>query len=194
MRTKKFLARLALVATAVIIFPSIVLAAKIDTSEATFSALTRFATPETEPARAFDGDTETYYMSNRAANDEWLEVAFPAPVTVKSIRLMHGLPTVTLNGRLEGSNDESDWDTLTNISEDPVDTFITENFENTTAYQYYRLYFTTGVEAGDWVKIYEWELYTETNAGVPIPEFTTTALFLVIGLSAFYFAQRIQKP
>ncbi len=185
--------RLAAATIALLLFPHIVFASQISTSGGVFNASTRYATPETEPAKAFDTDTETYWSSNRAANNEWLEVALASPATVRSIRLMHDSPTVTLNGRLEGSNDQETWTNLGSFSQNPTLTWVTENFENSTQYSFYRLYFTTGDASDNWVRIQEWELYDNTGGTVPVPEFTQMGLILIMGLSVVFIGSQINK-
>lgn len=190
MNKRLFKVQTALVCIALLLYPSLAMASKINTYEALFSASTRFATPETEPAKAFDNTFVNYWQSNRAANDEWLEVQFADPVTVRSFRLMHG-DVVTLNGRLEASNNESDWDVLTTFSHPTTDEWIREDLENDTAYNYYRLYFTTGDPDDAWVKIYEWELYD--NLGADAPEFSTIILMGVLVVAGYYVITEVKR-
>lgn len=134
----------------------------IDTSGATPTGSSTYLTYVA--ANAFDGNTGTWYWQPFNASDGtgWLKIDFGSgnAETCTKIRLSHADAT-TISGNVQGSNNGSDWTTLTSFTHGSVDTFYEEVFANTTAYRYYRIQITGGSAA--WIKFNEWELY-ETSS------------------------------
>ena len=56
------------------------------------------------PSKAIDGNTGTYYISTRWPGDAWLQIDFPAPVTVEQIELVGYSGSYTTSGTLLLSN------------------------------------------------------------------------------------------
>lgn len=99
-------------------------------------------------ANAFDGNFNTLWRSDVTTAYHWLKYDFGAGVT-KTIRRLFAMSKNSSGMSLlddytfAGSNDNSNWTTLasggvTNLYTEPLDI----NFDNETAYRYYRFYFS----------------------------------------------------
>ena len=141
----------------------------IDVSGATKTGSTTYTTYVA--GNAFDADTGTFWWHpNWPADGGTLKVDFGAgnTETLTQTKIYHGDAT-NIIGNIQGSNNDSDWDTLDTFDHAAVDTWYTDEFANTTAYRYYRILFTGGSSA--WVKIMEWELYETANMAISFVQY-----------------------
>jgi hypothetical protein len=121
-----------------------------------------------EADKAFDKDNSgTRWNSDNAGYPQWIKYDLGSgnEEIVVSIRI-YGvvyLGNAAIRAfKVQGSNDNSNWDDLTTTQEYPqTDVYYDVAFTNTTAYRYYRLYLTSSWTSFD--SIYEIYLYIETS-------------------------------
>ena len=113
-------------------------------------------------ANAFDNDEATAWMSTNTPFPHWVKYDLGSGVSKTARRLR--LKPMFYNGhsyladfKLQGSNNDSDWTDI--ISETAADTEDWQEweFENNTAYRYYRIYATSSYQ-DLWASIKEIEL------------------------------------
>lgn len=84
----------------------------------------------------FDNNSDTYW---RGANvPGYIEFYNPAPINVTALTwgFFYSYPT---SGNVQGSNDYSDWTTITEFTNDSDSDFTIDMSENTNSYKYYRI-------------------------------------------------------
>ena len=124
-------------------------------------------------AKAFDGNTATYWLSAASAFPHWVKYDLGAGVTKKIAKLtmdVHdfiGATTMTVKDfTIQGSNDDSTYTTLQTLqatSGDGIQSF--EFTPSATAYRYYEINITTNYRADSYAAINE--LYAYESTSVP---------------------------
>lgn len=93
-----------------------------------------------DPWKAFDGNDTTSFMNSSAAGNNYVGYHFVSPVVITCVRRMF-IPASTYKNHsfdIQASNNGADWTTLKSVTNDPTpDLYV--SFENTTAYEYYRI-------------------------------------------------------
>lgn len=85
---------------------------------------------------AFDGDDSTYWRGGNVPG--YIEFYNPAPINVTALTwgYFYSYPT---SGNVQGSNDYSDWTTITEFTHDSASDFTIDMSGNTNSYKYYRI-------------------------------------------------------
>lgn len=93
---------------------------------------------------AIDNNTESYWNSSGSAFPHWwkYDLGEGKPKTARKI-YVHSSSDQLKDWKLQGSNDDTDWVDLLSRSEAKGAGPVTAEFENNTAYRYYRVYFTS---------------------------------------------------
>lgn len=108
--------------------------------------------------KAFDDDEGTYWNS-KDTDPHWIKVDFGAgdEKTIQKLRVKQFGAHYTTSFKLQGSNNDADWDDIKSITDASSDgSWNTWTFPNSTAYRYYRLYRTSG--STNYFVIYEIEM------------------------------------
>jgi hypothetical protein len=134
-------------------------------------------------ANAFDGNTVTYWQASSNSN-EWIKCDFGTTKVIARYRFRTFSDTnyAPDDWTFEGSNDDSNWDTLDTVSSAGLSgaTTYTYDITNGTAYRYYRLNISSGGAVG--IIVPEINMYEQTNGperdkiaqGVQVASNTTT--------------------
>jgi hypothetical protein len=85
---------------------------------------------------AFDGNDNTYWRGSNVPG--YIDFYNPTPINVKSLiwGFFYSYPT---SGNVQGSNDYSDWTTITEFTNDSAADFTIDMSGNTNSYKYYRI-------------------------------------------------------
>ena len=115
--------------------------------------------------QACDGNTGTYWSSGNYPFPHWWKYDLGVGVTKTARKLVLNLVNKThlKNFKLQGSNNDSDWNDIYTGIHNNTDTEQTFTFENSTAYRYYRLYSTDNWDSNNWTSISEIYLYEITT-------------------------------
>ncbi|MEI8339726.1 MAG: LamG-like jellyroll fold domain-containing protein [bacterium] len=135
------------------------------TASDTYQAWAAFA----GPSKAFDGSTESFWFCGSDTADgktQWLKIDLGAgnEVAVTKTRMYYSSPTVSMTGKIQGSNDDSIWTDLTTYSHGSSMVWYNDVFSNSQTYRYYRLFISSGNPSNYWPEIRELELYTRTSS------------------------------
>lgn len=120
------------------------------------SASTEYSTGAYPAWKAFDNDNNTYWNSAVGSmSNQWLQYQFPNPVVANRIKIQAGS---AISYTLQGSNNGIDF---VNLSEGTLTVLGTHeiSFDNTTAYQYYRLANVNCQPGDNAVSVYSVQLY-----------------------------------
>jgi len=109
------------------------------------------------PVYAFDGNSDTKWASS-GTGTQWLQIKLPTATICNAVKIVSRTDgnysnQVPRDFEIRGSNDAETWTTLTTqtgiawVSSGQSQSF---NFENETAYQYYRLVITANNGGGDY--------------------------------------------
>ena len=85
---------------------------------------------------AFDDNTNNYWRGGNVPG--YIEFYNPAPINVTALTwgFFYSYPT---SGNVQGSNDYSDWTTITDFTNDSASDFTIDMSGNTNSYKYYRI-------------------------------------------------------
>ena len=85
---------------------------------------------------AFDNSTSSYWRGGNVPG--YIEFYNPAPINVTALTwgFFYSYPT---SGNVQGSNDYSDWTTITEFTNDSASDFTIDMSGNTNSYKYYRI-------------------------------------------------------
>ena len=113
-------------------------------------------------SNAFDGNESTYWYGTGGPPQfpNWLKYDFGSGNEKTVIKLrIKSLYNGLKNGYFQGSNDDSSWDNLYTFTNESTSTAWKDfTFTNTTAYRYYRVYFSDAWNTGVPIGIYEVEM------------------------------------
>ncbi|GAJ16231.1 unnamed protein product, partial [marine sediment metagenome] len=108
--------------------------------------------------KAFDNLVATYWVSTDTAAPHWIKYDLGDGVT-KTARKLRLKPTYVKDFKLQGSNDDSEWDDILTAQAADNENWQEWEFANATAYRYYRLYITSSwCTDPDYAIVYEIEL------------------------------------
>jgi len=133
-------------------------------------------------ACAFDDDTNTKFLSRNAS--VWIRIAFSEALVANqySITSANDSPDRDPKAwRIEGSNNGTTWTALDTKANQTFDKRFQKKFyafENTTAYQYYRLMITAN-NGGTLTQLADWLLYGDEEVGDDVINLTKPANFKV---------------
>lgn len=101
-----------------------------------------------DPYKAFDGNDASNWFPNNGLSHAYIGYMFTSPVVVFKMRqyVATSQGCVLKSFLVQGSNDNTNWDTLETISNNTKNE-LTLVFSNTTEYQYYRLAEITSTHA-----------------------------------------------
>lgn len=92
------------------------------------------------PALAVDGNTGTYYQTRTMGSTWGYDYGEGVTKTWRMLNLYNGSSYRISSVKVEGSNNNSDWDEILGVTELPAETGWNKlGIENDTAYRYYRL-------------------------------------------------------
>jgi hypothetical protein len=135
------------------------------------------------PANVVDNNEGTFGNSTDTAGDHWWKYDLGAGVT-KTVTKVRFRPYNNAWGNsikdfhIDGSNDNTNWDTLYTGQHANSNSWETYYFANTTAYRYYRIYMTTSWMVGHtMLGIYEAEMMESTS---PVPDITQAFFWVKI--------------
>jgi len=95
-------------------------------------------------SKAFDNNTGTRWESVYGVLPVWLKYDLGVGVTRQAFKLRMKPEAASPNAfKLQGSNNDSDWDDLLSSNCDGSQNWQEWTFNNTTAYRYYQIYVTT---------------------------------------------------
>lgn len=102
------------------------------------------------------------WISTDFENTHWLKVDLGQPRTINKFVIRHwnALGYITVNFKIQGSNDEADWKDLVIVKDN--DSGITSHDILPSTYRYFRLYITHPAQNDFFARIYEFEVW-----GVP---------------------------
>ncbi len=139
--------------------------------------------------KAFDDNLTTTWSATETAYPHWLKYDFgegnEQVVNAYSIVARHdGYQTRTPNNwKFQGSNNDSDWTDLDEISDGAWGYSAQKAYfydfsegENTTAYRYYRLYCTGSEAGGGWCQLNQMEMFNATIANVTEKSLTSIVI------------------
>ncbi len=124
------------------------------------------------PEIAFDGDEDTFWwcdgdLQNHNGPTQWLAIDLGEgnDEIVTASRLHYSTHendtlTTSLIGRIQGSNDNTNWTDLRDFSHGDANAWYLDYLDNSNSYRYYRLFIDSSVPAVNWPRIDEWQLYT----------------------------------
>jgi len=113
-------------------------------------------------ANACDNNATTYWQSALAACPHWWKYDFGAGVTwkISKVTIKGYGSSLSINAfKVQGSNNDSNWDDLHSdncANNSDVQTFT---FTNRTPYRYFRIYISSSYDAGGSVAEYEFEAF-----------------------------------
>ncbi len=133
----------------------------------TTSASSEWPTGGYEAELAFDNNEATRWSSADVSKPHWVKYDLGVGVTktARKLRFKNYINQVE-DFKLQGSNNDSDWDDLLSETCGAADAWREWTFANATAYRYYRILVTSGYTANQ-SSIWEIELM-ETGGGVSL--------------------------
>jgi len=139
--------------------------ANMSVSEATYGSAAELVDYDLTGSNFWEDDTSPY--------PAWCKYDFGSgnAKVVDSYTLSAGAENTRMpkTWQLQGSNNDSDWDTLDTVTNETVwATYESKlySFTNTTAYRYYRMYATAGNNAGI-IRMYQWSLMQMVSFSPP---------------------------
>jgi hypothetical protein len=140
---------------------------KVNDDTHTYSAFSTWG-GDTAPSNVGDGDIATFWYSasTTLASNSWLKIDFGSgnekiisKIIIKQRADYNNY--IWLNFAIDGSNDDSIWNTIYNATSESDQQFREWIFNNSISYRYWRLYYpnTGGTITGNSLQIAEWELY-----------------------------------
>jgi len=145
-------------------------------------------------SKAFDNDESTRWSSTSVAAPHWIKYDLGVGIT-KIINRITFLPFASggspiKNFKVQGSNNDSDWDDLLSTIAPNVTGWQSYSITNSTAYRYYRLWMTDTYRGDNWCSIFEIKMAeADVNAGyywVKVPDVYSavdTKIFVYYGKS-----------
>jgi hypothetical protein len=140
---------------------------KVNDNTHTYSAMGTSGGVDFDPSKVADGDMVTYWYSFAVfTGPSWLKIDFGSGNAKIIQKIITKQPTgynnnIWLNFAIDGSNDNSIWNTIYNATSVADQQFREWTFNNSIAYRYWRLYYpdSYGLITGNYILIAEWELY-----------------------------------
>ena len=114
--------------------------------------------------KAKDDDTSTKWQANNKGPNEWLQMDYAAAVTIDKIVLRDD-GTINSTFRIEWSNDNAAWTTISTTSLSEVSSNIWEATFTAVSHRYFRVTFTD-TDNNDRVAVKEFEAYNRANRTV----------------------------
>ena len=98
---------------------------------------------------AFDGNESTYWVTNSTGADSWIKYTFVNPTNVKTVGYIENSNKCISTFKIQGSNDGSKWDDLTDVLNISHDTTLqTIALANDSYYLQYRFYVVSATDLG----------------------------------------------